>query len=132
MLPENTLPAINRIITNRKDALAFFIDGPMTSADIENLYGLFDAESANLSHIDMIIIFKEYDGIDWKALFNEDTAKIRAAALKKVKRYAIVGGPDWLRFAVDFLRPFRTIDIRWFDYENVDKAWNFINAHSAE
>ena len=104
----------------------------MTSADIENLYGLFDAESANLSHIDMIIIFKEYDGIDWKALFNEDTAKIRAAALKKVKRYAIVGGPDWLRFAVDFLRPFRTIDIRWFDYENVDKAWNFIDARSAE
>lgn len=132
MLPENTLPTINRIRTNRKDALAFSIDGPMTSADIENLYGLFDAESANLSHIDMIIIFKEYDGIDWKTLFNEDTAKIRAAALKKVKRYAIVGGPDWLRFAVDFLRPFKTIDIRWFGSQNVDTAWNFIDAHSTE
>ena len=132
MLPENTLPAINRITTNRKDALAFAIDGQMTSADVENLYGLFDAESANLSHIDMIIIFKEYDGIDWKTLFNEDTAKIRAAALKKVKRYAIVGGPDWLRFTVDFLRPFKTIDIRWFDSQNVDTAWNFIDAHSVE
>ena len=57
MLPENTLPTINRITTNRKDALAFSIDGPMTSADVVNLYGRFDAESANLSPIVMIIFF---------------------------------------------------------------------------
>lgn len=93
MLPEDTIPVISKIKTNRAGAIGFSINGVLASSDVENLYGLFEAEAEGFDHIDMIVIFKEYDGIDWESLFNEDTAKIRAEAFKKLRRYAIVGGP---------------------------------------
>ena len=100
----------------------------LASSDVENLYGLFEAEAEGQNHIDMIVIFKEYDGIDWESLFNEDTARIRAEAFKKLRRYAIVGGPSWLNLAIEFFRPFGRIETKWFASENIDKAWDYIGA----
>lgn len=128
MLPEDTIPVVSKIKTNRPDAIGFNINGVLTSGDVENLYGLFDAEAANQEHIDLIVIFNEYDGIDWPALFNEDLAKIRAEAFKKLRRYAIVGGPSWFNLAIEFVRPFDKIDTKWFAPEDVAKAWNYIDA----
>lgn len=128
MLPEDTIPVISKIKTNRAGAIGFSVNGVLASSDVENLYGLFEAEAEGQNHIDMIIIFKEYDGIDWESLFNEDTAKIRAEAFKKLRRYAIVGGPSWLNLAIEFFRPFGRIETKWFASENIDKAWDYIGA----
>lgn len=128
MLPEDTISVVSKIKTNRPDAIGFNINGILTSGDVENLYGLFDAEAVNQEHIDLIVIFNEYDGIDWPALFNEDLAKIRAEAFKKLRRYAIVGGPSWFNLAIEFVRPFGKIDTKWFAPEDVAKAWNYIDA----
>ncbi|MHC5307049.1 SpoIIAA family protein [Bartonella sp. LJL80] len=128
MLPENTLSVISKIATDRSDALAFSVNGVLTSADVENLYGLFDAAADHKDDIDMIVIFKEYEGIDWGALFNEDTAAIRSEAFKKLRRYAIVGGPSWLNLAIEFFRPFGKIDAKWFSLEDENEAWAYINA----
>lgn len=128
MLPEDTIPVISKIKTNRAGAIGFSVNGVLASSDVENLYGLFEAEAEGQNHIDMIVIFKEYDGIDWESLFNEDTARIRAEAFKKLRRYAIVGGPSWLNLAIEFFRPFGRIETKWFASENIDKAWNYIGA----
>lgn len=128
MLPEDTISVVNKIKTNRPDAIGFYINGVLTSGDVENLYGLFEAEAANQNHIDMIVIFYDYDGIDWSALFNDDIAKIRAEAFKKLRRYAIVGGPSWFNLAIEFVRPFGRIDTKWFAAEDIDKAWSYIDA----
>ena len=128
MLPEDTIPVISKIKTNRAGAIGFSVNGVLASSDVENLYGLFEAEAEGQNHIDMIVIFKEYDGIDWESLFNEDTAKIRAEAFKKLRRYAIVGGPSWLNLAIEFFRPFGRVETKWFASENIDKAWDYIEA----
>ncbi|AQT42953.1 SpoIIAA-like [Bartonella apihabitans] len=128
MLPEDTIPVISKIKTNRAGAIGFSVNGVLASSDVENLYGLFEAEAEGQNHIDMIVIFKEYDGIDWESLFNEDTARIRAEAFKKLRRYAIVGGPSWLNLAIEFFRPFGRIETKWFASENIDKAWDYIGA----
>ncbi|EJF89042.1 STAS/SEC14 domain-containing protein [Bartonella tamiae] len=132
MLPENTLSAIKKIKTNRENAFAFSINGLLTSADVENFYGLFVAASTNQETIDMIIIFNEYDGIDWGTLFNEDTSAIRAEAFKKLHRYAIVGGPAWLNLAIEFFRPFGIIQTKWFNINDIDKGWEYIDAQPVE
>lgn len=128
MLPEDTIPVISKIKTNRAGAIGFSVNGVLASSDVENLYGLFEAEAEGQNHIDMIVIFKEYDGIDWESLFNEDTARIRAEAFKKLRRYAIVGGPSWLNLAIEFFRPFGRIETKWFASKNIDKAWDYIGA----
>lgn len=128
MLPEDTLSVVSKIKTNRRDAIGFSINGVLSAADVENLYGLFEAEAEGFDHIDMIVIFKEYDGIDWESLFNEDTAKIRAEAFQKLNRYAIVGGPSWLNLAFEFFRPLGQIKAKWFSQKNIREAWGYIEA----
>lgn len=128
MLPEDTLSVVSKIKTNRPDAIGFSINGVLSASDVENLYGLFAAEAESQKQLDMIVIFNEYDGIDWESLFNEDTAKIRAEALQKLNRYAIVGGPSWLNLAVEFFRPFGRIKAKWFSPQNIDDAWAYIEA----
>lgn len=128
MLPEDTLSVISKIKTNRRDAIGFSVNGVLSAADVENLYGLFEAEAEGFDHIDMIVIFKEYDGIDWESLFNEDTAKIRAEAFQKLNRYAVVGGPSWLYLAFEFFKPLGQIKAKWFSPQNVDDAWAYIEA----
>lgn len=132
MLPEDTIPVISKIKTNRAGAIGFSVNGVLASSDVENLYGLFEAEAEGSKHIDMIVIFKEYDGIDWESLFNEDTARIRAEAFKKLRRYAIVGGPSWLKLAVEFFRPFGRVETKWFGSEQTDDGWNYIDAKPIE
>ena len=132
MLPEDTIPVISKIKTNRAGAIGFSVNGVLASSDVENLYGLFEAEAEGFDHIDMIVIFKEYDGIDWESLFNEDTAKIRAEAFTKLRRYAIVGGPSWLKLAVEFFRPFGRVKTKWFASKQIDDGWNYINAKPIE
>ena len=132
MLPEDTIPVISKIKTNRAGAIGFSINGVLFSSDVENLYGLFEAEAEGFDSIDMIVIFKEYDGIDWESLFNEDTAKLRAEAFKKLGRYAIVGGPSWLKLAVEFFRPFGRVETKWFASEHINDGWNYINAKPIE
>lgn len=128
MLPEDTLPVVSKIKTNRPAAIAFSINGVLSTSDVENLYGLFSAEAEGFDHIDMIVIFKEYDGIDWESLFNKDTAKIRAEAFQKLNRYAIVGGPSWFKLAFEFFSPLGRSKAKWFSQKNICEAWDYIEA----
>lgn len=127
MLPENTIPVVSKITPTDKNIVAFSINGVLTNAEIENLYGLLDAAIAQQDQINLILIFKEYDGMDWKSLFAKDTAPIRAEAAKKINRYAIVGGPAWLNPAISILQPLKQNKIKWFSQIDEKKAWDFIN-----
>lgn len=129
MLPENTISPLRKIALSRDDALAIAIGGPMTSADVENFYGLLDAAAASYKTFDVIVIFDEYDGIDWTAFLRPDTVKMGHDLKSKIKRYAIVGGPGWLSLAINFLHPALSADIRWFDTNAIENAWLFIDAH---
>lgn len=58
---------------------------------------------------------------------------MKLAAIQKVERYAIVGGPGWLRKAVEAVNPlFEEIDMRTFAPEEEEAAWEWLGARSAE
>jgi len=131
MLYDNP-PSIRRIETDREDAYAFEITGHITSADMENLYGLLEAGYALHDKVDLLILIHDYEGFDWSAAFTETTMVGKTHALRHIRKYAIVGGPGWMRGVIGFFKPFISLEMSHFEADQAAAAWEWIGAHPVE
>lgn len=128
MQSRSTQAALRKIHASRPNAFIFSVSSTITAQDIELFYNCIEAQSQSHHKFDLMIIFNDYDGIDWGTLFNNDTASMRQRVFQKLRRYVLVGGPSWLPMAIDFFRPFGTIETNWCPLEDINKAWDFIGA----
>ncbi len=132
-MPVNmTPPNIRRIETDRDDAYAFEITGHIASADMENLYGLLEAGYALNDKIDLLVSIHDYEGFDWSAAFTETTMVGKTHALRHIRKYAVVGGPGWMRGVMSFFSPFISIDMKHFESDKISEAWAWIGANPTE
>ncbi len=127
-MPVQTPPSIRRIDADRDDAYAFEVTGHITSADIENLYGLLEAGYALHDKIDLLVLVHDYEGFDWSAAFTETTMVGKTHALKHIRRYAVVGGPGWMAAAINVSKPFLSLEMKHFEPDRVQDAWEWIGA----
>lgn len=125
------MPVIRRIPTNREDVYAFAIEGHLDDASLENLYGLLDAAYEGHDEIDLLIRLTGYEGFDWTATFSESMLSMRAKSLRHLRRYAIVGGPLWIQTSVTLLQPFLSIEMRAFEADEEDEAWEWLGMKPA-
>ncbi|WP_420962770.1 STAS/SEC14 domain-containing protein [Brucella sp. IR073] len=128
MRPETTIPVVRRIPTNREDAFAFAVEGHLTSADIENLYGLLEAAYEQHEKIDLLVRLDGFEGIDWSATFKDSTFAMQSRSLKHIRRYAIVGAPAWITLSASLVKPFLSIEMKTFTAEEEADAWKWIEA----
>ncbi|WP_309086055.1 STAS/SEC14 domain-containing protein [Chelativorans sp.] len=128
MLINQTPPSVRRIDTDRADAFAFEVTGHLEAADMENMYGLLRGAYQLHDQIDVIVIIHDYEGIDWSAALSNETLSEKARALKHVRKYAVVGGPTWIQAMIGLAKPFSSIELKHFDLEEVERAWDWIGA----
>lgn len=120
------LPAIRRIDTNRSDLCALEIVGHFTANDLENAYGLLEAAYAENDKVDLLVRITQYDGFDWGAVLNEATIRGKAQALRHIRKYAVVGGPVWMRAVLTAFGPLTSVKTRHFRSSNEARAWEWI------
>ena len=120
------VPAIRRIETDRDDLCALEIVGRFTAADLENAYGLLEAAYLALEKIDLLVRITHYDGFDWSAVFTRSTARGKTRALRHIRKYAVVGGPGWMRAVIGIFGPLTSIRTKHFDTADESKAWEWI------
>ncbi|MEO9338069.1 STAS/SEC14 domain-containing protein [Mesorhizobium sp. SB112] len=130
MHPLDPVPAVRRIETDRPDAFAFEIAGHVTSADVENLYGLLEAAYALHDRIDLLVRIVDYDGIDWSEVSDETVEIGKEHAIAHVRRCAAIGSPDWTTRLGGFFAPAIPIELKHF--ENEADAWDWIEAKPVE
>ena len=128
MLINDTPPNVRRIETDREGAYAFEVKGFISAADVENMYGLLEGAYELHDRIDLIVIVHDYEGIDWSAAWKEPTIFGKTRALKHIRKYALVGGPAWFHAGVSFFKPFLSIEMKTFELEEVESAWEWIGA----
>jgi hypothetical protein len=121
-------PSIRRIETDRDDAYAFEVVGHIDAADVENIYGLLEGAYELHDKIDLFVHLKDYRGFDWGAAFRGSTWSAERNALKHVRRYAVVGGPEWMAATISLFTPLSPIHIKHFGANEVAKAWAWIGA----
>jgi hypothetical protein len=120
------LPAIRRIETDRGDLCALEIVGHFTANDLENAYGLLEAAYTEHEKVDLLVRMSRYDGFDWGATFSRTAIRGKTQALRHIRKYAVVGGPAWMRPMLIFFRPLTSIRIRHFATADEPKAWQWI------
>lgn len=132
MIVHDNPPLIRRVDTGRDDAFAFEIAGRLAAPDIENMYGLLEAAYELHDRIDLLVLVRTYEGFDWNAALSRSTFTGKAHALKHIRRYAVVGGPGWMRMAIGLLKPFAPMEMKHFSADQEAAAWAWLDAaHSA-
>ena len=132
MRPLEPVPAIRRIETDREDLCALEVVGHFNAADLENAYGLLEAAYSMREKIDLLVRITHYEGFDWSAAFTESTIRGKTHALRHLRKYAVVGGPLWMRTVMGIFGPLTSIETRCFDAADEKSAWAWLGAHPVE
>lgn len=126
------LPAIRQIQASRDDLCALDIAGRVTSADVENAYGLVEGEFARHETIDLLVRISDYEGFDWASAFNLDILRRKVRAIGRIRHYALIGGPAWLKMLTTLSAPFSSMEIRHFGPDDEAAAWKWLKARPLE
>lgn len=105
--------------------LVFEIDGKMSEQGVDAVFAAFDRAVETHGKINLLLRVKDYEGFDLGILADRDTMTSKLGAIGKVGRYAIVGGPCWMRAMAQSMGPLLPLQIRAFDASEEDaaRAW---------
>lgn len=132
MNPEQTIPNIRKIETPRDDLYGFEVTGHITAADVENVYGLLAEAYSRHPRVDLLIRLTGYDGWDWNVITRETAMIAKTKALKHIRRYAVVGGPDWIAGMIRLFNPFLSLEMKHFGADEEDAAWAWLEERPAD
>lgn len=123
-------PALRIIETDREDVFGFELDGRITAAEMsaitETVTELLDGRGGPLRVLGR---FTRFAMPELSGLFTADYVRMKLAALERVERYAIVGGPLWLAGWVTLINPLLKMELRHFASEREPAAWEWLGAH---
>jgi len=122
-------PSIRIIETDRPDVLGFELDGRISSADAEFAADYFNKALAEDRPLRLLGRVKSIDGAELGALFGHKYLAMKVGMLKRLERYAIVGGPPWLCAWVSAIDPLVSAELRYFPVDREAEAWEWLGAH---
>lgn len=102
--------------------VAFELDGRIDTDNATKV--IKDAKIAleNTGARRMMARIKSWYGFDPSLLVSGDIAKSKMDFIKRLDRYAIVGGPDWLGSLAETMSSVVDIEIKAFDLDDEEKA----------
>lgn len=132
-VPEKKRPSfIRRIPADRPDALAFAMGGKLTGAEVKAFTAILTEAYENFAMIDLLIRIDSYEGFEFSTLFDRHTWSMKGASFSKIRRYALVGAPSFIRNSFGLFATFLPFETKMFDAEDEDEAWAWIGAKKAE
>lgn len=126
MNPLESVPAVRRIETGRRDLQAFDIVGRISSADIENLYGLLEAAYALAPRLNVLLRIIDNDGVTWTEVAPETISEGKRHAANHVQRCAIVADSQGLTAARGFFLDTKPVELRQFAPNDEETAWAWV------
>ena len=121
-------PALRVIETDSEDVIGFELDGKLGADEVEAAAALFETATRRDRPLRILGRIRHIGGIEAKALLSRDYIAMKLHALHKVERYALVGGPVWLRAWVGLVAPLVKMEMRHFAPEEEAQAWAWLGA----
>ena len=128
MHPLEPVPAIRRIDTDRADLCALDVVGQLTSADVENAFGLIEAAHVGHDAIDLMVRLAGYEGLDWDGVLSAATLRGKRETLRHVRKCAVLGGPAWISTGFGLVGLVAPMESRHFDETDEASAWQWLDA----
>lgn len=122
-------PSLRIIETDKSNVMGFELDGRITSAEIRSIAGEMSALLGRVEGpVRVLGRFVRFASPEMGAFFDDDYLRMKLAMLDRVERYAVVGGPGWLRVWVAALAPVLKVDLRHFEADQEAAAWQWLGA----
>ena len=121
-------PAIRIIETDSEDVIGFELNGKLDVEDVEAAAANFERAFESGRPLRILGRIKRIGGVEPGALFSSEYVRMKMHALQRVERYALVGGPTWLRAWVTMIDPLFRIEVRHFPADQEEAAWSWLGA----
>jgi hypothetical protein len=130
MHPLDSVPAIRRIETDRTNLLAIEIVGPVTGADVENLYGLLEGAYTLHERIDLLVRWPDGEEVDWQAVAPATVEEARDHVKHHIRRCAAIGDSGEIASLLRALGSGSAEEYRRFPEDEEEQAWAWIDAEA--
>ena len=121
-------PSIRFLQTDDPDVVAFELSGRIRADEIDGIAAIFNEAMERGQPINVLGRIKRLEGAEWGTFFNREYLEMKLRGLRNVRRYALVGGPDWLSRLAAMLDPLLQLEIRHFTADEEDAAWQWVGA----
>jgi len=122
-------PSIRIIETDKPNVLGFELDGRFGAADARAAADYFNEMRKGEQPLRLLARVRNIDGAELGALFGHDFMQAKIGLLKRLDRYAVVGGPPWLCPWIAAVDPLVSAELRHFPAEAETAAWEWLGAH---
>ena len=125
-------PALTIIPTENASVLAYAIDGSVTAADMDRAVAEFGPRlKSGSGPIRGLARVGQLEFPSFSALLRERYFDLKTDTLGRLDRYAVVGGPAWLRKAIKAMAPLLAFEVRHFEPSEEAAAWQWIGESPA-
>ena len=121
-------PSLKIIETDKADVFGFELDGELTAQELHDATAYFDQVFERPGPVSLLGRIRRIGGVDPAVFLNGKYFQMKLKALGKTERYAIVGGPAWLRAWVAALDPIMKPELRHFGADDEALAWAWLGA----
>jgi hypothetical protein len=125
-------PALKIIETSNPDVIGFEFDGKASAEELRAATKLFVAEVEKGGAKRILGRIRRYGGVEASGVFDPNYMGMKLRMLGHVERYALVGGPSWLKAMVEILNPLLQVDVRYFEETEEGAAWSWLGARPTE
>jgi len=125
-------PALRIIPTTRQDTHAFVWNGRISAEDAVDFVNALKPLIEGQEKVRLLGRIEHLGGLAAGAITESGLLSLKRTLLGKIERYAIVGGPPWLKRYLDFMRSWTPIDVRQFDAAAENDAWAWLEARPIE
>ena len=122
-------PSIKIIETDNPEVLAFELNGRIRTDEAEAIGEYFNDAFDLGRPVRILGRIRHVEGAQPGAFLNPEYLQMKLRALRGVERYALVGGPAWLRAWIALVDPIVKMEVRHFTAEEEALAWSWLGAH---
>lgn len=121
-------PSISEIDTQNPTAFAFVVRGEVSSEDMEAMATRMNSAFDLHDRVNMILIFRGYEGSETGSALNAETMKAQFRALSNVEKYVVVGAPDSAETIIEAFGAILPVEAETYDLDDLAQAWTSIGA----
>ncbi|ARU18372.1 STAS/SEC14 domain-containing protein [Croceicoccus marinus] len=107
--------------------IAFELDGRITGENARKVIKQASEALESSGATRMMARIRRWDGFDMDALAKAGVLETKISLAKKIERYAIVGGPEWIGSMGKVFAPLTGLEMRQFEHDDEDKALRWLS-----
>lgn len=123
--------AIHEIDIGKPGIAAYALSGRLDRAESERGIAMIRARFATSDCSRLMLVIRGWHGFDADTVFSTQVMAGKLELMKQLERYAIVGGPDWIKALAGFMDPLIKPELRCFALDEQDVAVEWLEGQKA-